>query len=55
MRDLENNIDITLGCFVNGRLVARVPCWMCYHVIYDCLDHYPGSVIRIEVLEVKYK
>lgn len=55
MTGLEKNIQITLGCFVDDFLVARVPCWMGYHVVNDCLDHYPGSIIRLEVLEVNYK
>lgn len=55
MRDFENNIGITLGCFVDDRLVARVPCWMGYHVVSDCLERYPDSIIRLEVLEVKFK
>lgn len=54
MRNLENNIEITLGCYVDGRLVAKVPCWMGYHVV-DCLERYPDSVIRLEVLEVNLK
>ena len=55
MSGLEKNIEITLGCFVDDRLVARVPCWMGYHVVNDFLDSYPDSIIRLEVLEVKYK
>jgi hypothetical protein len=52
---LRNKIEITLGCFVDDHLVARVPCWMGYHVVDDCLEIFPDSIIRLEVLEVKCK
>jgi hypothetical protein len=52
VRDFEKNIEITLGCFVDDHLVARVPCWMGYHVVRDCLEIFPDSIVRLEVLEV---
>lgn len=55
MSDLEKTVEINLGCFVDDYLVARCPCWMGYHVVSDCLEHYPDSIIRLEVLEVKCK
>lgn len=52
MSGLSNKIEITLGCFVDDHLVARVPCWMGYNVVDVCLEFFPDSIIRLEVLEV---